>query len=171
MKKLKLIIVLMFLTIASFSQVATFKEVEANVAGKYEAYITKAGEMFKVGDTITIGKASNSLKYVYVASVALGSSYPLTDGDIPNKSAIIKNIAIRNSNLMVTTFKPAGMNIVSLGITQLEQAITAGEIKSKYPTSDEALQTLKKEKDKLDLGVITTEQYETKKAELIKYIK
>lgn len=38
-------------------------------------------------------------------------------------------------------------------------------------TSDEALAELKKTKDKLDLGIITQEQYDTKKSELLKYIK
>jgi len=38
-------------------------------------------------------------------------------------------------------------------------------------TSDEALTELKKCKDKLDLGLITQEELNKKKAELSKYIK
>ena len=38
-------------------------------------------------------------------------------------------------------------------------------------SSDEALKELKKAKDKLDLGLITSQEYELKKQELIKYIK
>ena len=38
-------------------------------------------------------------------------------------------------------------------------------------TSDEALSELKKSKDKLDLGLITQEKYDSVKAILIKYIK
>lgn len=38
-------------------------------------------------------------------------------------------------------------------------------------TSDEALAELKKAKDKLDLGLISQEQYDQIKADLTKYIK
>ncbi len=38
-------------------------------------------------------------------------------------------------------------------------------------TSDEALAELKKTKDKLDLGLITQEEYDKKKAELTPFIK
>jgi hypothetical protein len=38
-------------------------------------------------------------------------------------------------------------------------------------TSDDALAELKKAKDKLDLGLITQEDYDKLKAELSKYIK
>jgi hypothetical protein len=38
-------------------------------------------------------------------------------------------------------------------------------------SSDDALAQLKKAKDKLDLGLITQEEYDKLKAELTKYIK
>ena len=38
-------------------------------------------------------------------------------------------------------------------------------------TSDQALEALKKAKDKLDLGLITQEEYEKIKAELTPFIK
>lgn len=38
-------------------------------------------------------------------------------------------------------------------------------------SSDDALKELKKEKDKLDLGLITEEEFNKRKEELIKYIK
>ena len=52
-----------------------------------------------------------------------------------------------------------------------ENAILNGEIKSFGMTSDEALAELKKAKDKMDLGLISKEEYETKKSELVKFIK
>lgn len=54
---------------------------------------------------------------------------------------------------------------------QFENAIENGEIKSFGMTSDEALSELKKAKDKLDLGLITKEEFDNKKSELSKYIK
>ena len=52
-----------------------------------------------------------------------------------------------------------------------ENAMSTGEIKGTGMTSDEALAELKKAKDKLDLGLITQEEYEKKKAELTPFIK
>jgi hypothetical protein len=54
---------------------------------------------------------------------------------------------------------------------QFENALSTGEIKGTGMTSDEALAELKKAKDKLDLGLITAEDYEKKKAELTPFIK
>jgi hypothetical protein len=57
------------------------------------------------------------------------------------------------------------------GLTiEIEDAIKHGEVLSLGMTSDEALSELKKAKDKLDLGLITEEEYEKIKSELIKYI-
>jgi hypothetical protein len=56
-------------------------------------------------------------------------------------------------------------------ILKFESAISYGEIKSKGMTSDEALNELKRAKDKLDLGIISKEEYEVKRLELIKFIK
>ncbi len=54
---------------------------------------------------------------------------------------------------------------------QFENAITTGEIKGTGLTSDEALAELKKAKDKLELGIITQEECNQKKAELQPFIK
>lgn len=54
---------------------------------------------------------------------------------------------------------------------QFENAMSTGEIKCTGLKSDEALAELKKAKDKLDLGLITQEEYDLKKAELTPYIK
>ena len=54
---------------------------------------------------------------------------------------------------------------------QFENALATGEIKGSGMTSDEALSELKKAKDKLDLGIITQEEYDLKKAELTPFIK
>jgi phosphopantetheine adenylyltransferase len=53
----------------------------------------------------------------------------------------------------------------------LENAIETGEVKGLGMTSDEALSELKKCKDKLELGLITQEEFDSKKSELSKFIK
>lgn len=54
---------------------------------------------------------------------------------------------------------------------QIENALESKEIKSFGMTSDEALSEMKKAKDKLDLGLITSEKYDSIKTYLIKFIK
>jgi hypothetical protein len=82
-------------------------------------------------------------------------------------------------NIIVTGFKNSGYElcmtignpITSDNILKFESAISYGEIKSKGMTSDDALNELKKAKDKLDLGLISKEEFEVKKTELVKFIK
>jgi hypothetical protein len=49
--------------------------------------------------------------------------------------------------------------------------LSTNEVKGFGVSSDDALAQLKKAKDKLDLGLITQEEYDKLKAELTKYIK
>jgi hypothetical protein len=53
----------------------------------------------------------------------------------------------------------------------MEEAMASGEVKTKGITSDEAMSQLKKGKDKLDLGIITQEEFDKMREELSKYIK
>jgi hypothetical protein len=49
----------------------------------------------------------------------------------------------------------------------IEKAISSGEVVTEL-TENEVLEILKKEKEKLELGIISQEQFEKRKAELIK---
>jgi hypothetical protein len=53
----------------------------------------------------------------------------------------------------------------------LEDALNKGELKSKIMTSEEALFELKKAKDKLDLGIITQEEFNALRTKLAPLIK
>ena len=52
-----------------------------------------------------------------------------------------------------------------------EQAIAVGEVITNVMSSDDAPAELKKQKDKLDLEIISQAEYDSIKAVLIKYIK
>ena len=52
-----------------------------------------------------------------------------------------------------------------------EQAVAVGEVITNVMSSDDALAELKKQKDKLDLEIISQAEYDSIKAVLIKYIK
>ena len=63
------------------------------------------------------------------------------------------------------------MTFVDNYFLYIEDAITVGEVDSGVMSSDEALTELKKAKDKLDLGLITQEEFEKIKLELAPIIK
>ena len=63
------------------------------------------------------------------------------------------------------------LNRGGIAIMDLESALDQGEIISNGYSSERALQELKKAKEKLDLELITREEYDAIKAELSKYIK
>ena len=71
----------------------------------------------------------------------------------------------------ITTTKPNGY-VYGLYVNNLEGAIANGELIDKdFITPEQALKKLKMEKDKLDLGLITQEEFDKKKSELAKLIK
>ena len=135
----------------------------------YEEYLSKVGDLYKVGDVIKINKPINGDKFSFILdrfSQIQASSIMI------GKDMVIKNIFVigfKNSGyeLYMTINNPMTADYV----LKFESAISYGEIKSKGITSDDALNELKKAKDKLDLGLISKEEYEVKKAELIKFIK
>ena len=68
------------------------------------------------------------------------------------------------------SFRTKGITGLSNYTIQIENAIATGEVKSFGLTSDEALSELKKAKDKLELGLITQQKYDSLKTALSKFI-
>ena len=156
-----------------FAQTATFKDVLHNNRGQYAEYISSDDVSFKVGDTITLGKPATGKDFSCVGiSGLLGESLVPANIEHSGSKAIIKKIDIQFNTLTIKTFKPLSHTAnFGFNITNIEIAIANGEVISNVMSSADALAKLKTEKDKLDLGVITQEQYEMKKKELIKFIK
>lgn len=153
----------------SFGQKATYEDViSKKVKGRINTYISKSGEEFSVGDTITLGVAFRNEQFDFIQQNAGIAVYPL-----PNTASgslvTIKKITIRSKTTLISTTKPQGL-VYALLITNVEGALENREIVSRILSSDEALEELKKWKSKLDLDLITSEEYEAKKKELAKYI-
>ena len=135
----------------------------------YDEYLSKAGYLYKVGDAIKINKPINGDKFSFILdrfSQIQASSIMI------GKDMVIKNIFVigfKNTGyeLYMTINNPISADYV----LKFESAISYEEIKSKGMTSDDALNELKKAKDKLDLGLISKEEFEVKKTELVKFIK
>jgi hypothetical protein len=178
MKKITLLTLILF-SLSSFSQVRkisydtiqkySVQKLKLKGSIVYDEYLSKDGYLYKVGDIIKINKPTNGDKFSFILdrfSQIQASSIMI------GKDMVIKNI-------MVIGFKNKGYelcmtindSITADNILKFESAVSFGEIKSKGMTSDDALSQLKRAKDKLDLGLISKEEYEVKKAELVKFIK
>jgi hypothetical protein len=170
LKSYPIIIALLLATInISFGQKATYDDViNKRVKGQIDTYVSKNGEEFSVGDTLKLGTAFRNEQFDFIHQNAAVAFYPL-----PNTASgsyvIIKKITIRSKTTVISTTKPQGF-VYALTIVNLEGALENGEVKSNILTADEALEELKKWKSKLDLELITQEEYEAKKKELAKYI-
>jgi hypothetical protein len=139
--------------------------------GRCTSYVYKDGNTYKVGDRLKIGSTSmqGSNIFAYVREI------------IPFISNTQLNIAQSGSETTIKALylegnKKAGYSVAavctrSLRI-ELDQAIESGEIKLfGVMSSDDALTSLKKAKDKLELGLITQAKYDSLKVEYSKYIK
>jgi len=164
MKKLLLIVFILLCVIKLNAQQAEYDKFDGDREKIYDSYISKSGDKLQVGDTLIIGTASGSTVFRF-----LQQGGKLCSPTIAGRKIIITQIRTYKHNLF---FQFKGFGWLPCFITY-EPAITAKEIinPKAQMTSSEALLILKTEKDKLDLGLITKEQFETKKQELSKYIK
>ena len=180
MKKIKLF--LLAITISgglanhSFAQEqVTYADVNNGTVtkGKFESYIAKDGSEFKIGDRIEFGMPSGvNGKFVTIQKVDLAGTVYVVGAEAINTSAEIKKIRVSGNKRagFKVNFQTKGMTGVDNYFVNIEDAILVGEIKSDGMTSDQALQELKKAKDKLDLGLISQEEFDKLREELSKYI-
>lgn len=132
-------------------------------------------EEYFTGDTITLGKGNISenkyLNIKYTGIEGDTSQYFRAMIKVPNTKAVIKRIYTNSSGEIC--FETLSKSNFYYRIS-VDRAISRGELKSKnvsFRTSDEALSELKKAKEKLDLGLMSTNEYNALLTELKKYIK
>ena len=150
-----------------------------NQNGQYDAYISKDGHTYKREDKLTFGVTSDGKTYRYMWE-RVNAMHFLADvptlpisGQWAGKTGVIKHIFVRgnkkNGHDVLVILAVGGLRS-RIEVRPFEMALESGEIVSKGFTKESALKALKEAKDMLDLGLITNEQYEAKKAELSKYI-
>ncbi len=168
------------------------------MGGNINTYVASNGVTYTVGSTITFGYPTNGKYYLYFKDVTGGFINAMAEDSeasradrraneeaaerVENRAggvATIKKIQC----LPIDGFnaKTSGcriwvvLNRGGLACTNFEEAIATKEIITKADpeevASEAALQELKKWKEKLDLQIITQEEYDAKKAELMKFIK
>ena len=157
-------------------------------------YVASDGLTYEVGTEITFGLPANNGKYYNyfedVTSEILGSLAESGDKSSAQYAAdheVYKRVANRyggTAKIRKIKCVPADdfnrkstgckiylvLNRGGLCCTNFEAALASGEVNTKGYSSDSALQELKKWKEKLDLEIITQEEYDKKKAELMPYI-
>ncbi len=168
------------------------------MGGNITSYVASNGVTYTIGSTITFGYPTNGKYYLYFKDVTGGFINAMAEDEdasradrraneeaaerVENRAggvATIKKIQC----LPIDGFnaKTSGCKIYlvlnrgGLACINFEEAIATNEIITKPNQEDleseAAMQELKKWKEKLDLQIITQEEYDAKKAELMKKIK
>lgn|SRR5690606_8998611 len=136
--------------------------------GFYESYVSKHGDTIHIGDTLQIGKASNYDKFVHIHQ----DKYNM-HADHTGKKVVVQNIETygRKKSGYGVYLKFKGFGLLPVYVNY-EAALEAGEIKlvGAKLTKDEAIAKLKKQKELLDLQIISQSEYDKLKEELMPII-
>jgi hypothetical protein len=160
--------------ILSFAQEVKYAELANTTKGDYTSYAASDGATYKIGDRKKIGVPSSNKTFAFIQE-GDGLLIPIT-----NLSASASGTETEIKKIWVAGTKRGGYSVAmrNKGFTGLsnytilfENALATGEIDGFGFSSDEALAELKKAKDKLDLGLITQEEFDKLKSELSKHIK
>jgi hypothetical protein len=176
MKTMMMTLMMSLMSLITQAQTVTYSDVVNQIItrGKFTEYVSRDGTVYRIGDRVEFGTPSGvNGKFVTIQKMdVMGTYYPV-GAEIINTSAEIKSIWIGGSKRtgFKVSFQTKGFTFIDNYFIPIEDAIQTGEVKTQGITSDEALTELKKAKDKLDLGLITPEEYEIIKLELIKFIK
>ena len=176
MKRLFIAIFAMLAVVGMLAQTLEHNQLQylQNKQYEFNAYKATDNHTYTIGEEITIGEPSGKLgtyKYITTAMQIAAGGAGLTSHQV-GKKTIIKNLKLtgmKKSGFAVQVV--ANMAGIGLMYIDFENAIASGEIVGLGMTSDKALEELKKAKDKLDLGIITQEEYDKIKAELMEFIK
>ena len=174
----KIMLIMVFINFAFVAKVASqeikFSDLGTASRGEFTSYVSKDGAIYKIGDRLKIGVPSSNKTFAFISEGdgLITPITPLLVGASGQETEIKRIYVIGNKRAGYSVvFRTKGITGFSNYTIQIENAIENKEVKSFGMSSDEALAELKKDKDKLDLGIITKEEFEQKKLELTKFIK
>ena len=157
-----------------FAQEIKFSDLATAEKGEYTSYIGSDGGEYKIGDRIKIGVPSSNKTFAFInqGDGILIPFEPLTASASGTETEIKKIFVIGNKRTGYSvSMRTKGVTGLLNYTIQFENALSTGEIKGSGMTSDEALAELKKAKDKLELGLITQEEFDALKTKLAPFIK
>ena len=156
------------------SQEVKFADLATTERGEYQSYIGSDGGVYKVGDRLKIGVPSSNKTFAFIQQgdgiIIPLSPLPATSSGTETEIKKIYVVGNKRTGFYITMRTKGVIGTLNYSV-QLENALSTGEIKGFGMTSDEALAELKKAKDKLDLGLITQDEFDKIKAELVPFIK
>ena len=159
-------------SISLFAQECKFSEMsKINERGKCTSYEASDGFTYKIGDKIKIGVPSSNKTFAFIQVSSGLQIEPLTS-DFSGNEVEIKRIGIAGSNRIgySASIETKGMTVMHHYFINMEKALETGEVVGNGMSGDKALSELKKAKDKLDLGLISQEDFDKLKDELKKFI-
>lgn len=145
--------------------------------GDFDTYVSKDSVVYKIGDEIKIGtpEKGNTYTYITVSDLMIqkpisteysGATYKISSFEVKKGTICKWYVSIKTNTFYRSSDYPQRLSI------SVDYAVPVGElVSSSFMTSDAALAQLKVYKDKRDLELITQEEYDKHKAELVKFIK
>lgn len=169
--KLNWTLLLLLIGFSGFGQDLTYKEYydKSHKRSDYKTYTSKDSIIFRVNDEIKIGVPSElTFKHIFIFQSLGYLKMSVTENHLLDDKCKIVSISVTGSN--TKGFFPY-IQIVNKSGTyfsiDIDKAIANGEIHTKL-SENEILEALKKDKEKLDLGIISKEDFEKRKVELLK---
>jgi hypothetical protein len=184
MKKLSMVLLLALVASVSFSQnKITYEQIKLlSKENKdsfpkslyFDEYLASDGHVYKVGDTLKIGRPSTNktFGFIYVGNGVLVSQTP-ADVFSSGTSTTLKKIFLNGTWKMGfrISFGTDGVcGICPKYYINVEEALATNELKSFGMNRENAIAKLKEQKELLDLGMISKEDFEKIKTELTPYI-
>lgn len=174
MRKMVFVAMSTLFYLSANAQEIKFTDLATAERGENTSYVGSDGGVYKIGDRIKIGVPSSNKTFAFITQ-GDGILMPveaLTAASSGTETEIKRIFVVGNKRTGYSVSMRTKGVIGLLNYTiQFENALSTGEIKGSGMTSDEALAELKKAKDKLDLGLITQDEYDKIKAELTPFIK
>jgi hypothetical protein len=181
MKKFLMVAITLIASVSIFAQKQiTYNEMKTFSKGMFEAadfdsYVGADGHSYKIGDTLKLGRPSSNKTFAFIeegtgALGALAGTPPQpTTASSSGTNSIIKRIYVGGSKRMGFRIYFVGKGVCGMCpqyYINVEEAMAVGELKSFGMSREDAIAKLKEQKDLLDLGMITKEQFEKIKTEL-----
>lgn len=152
-----------------FSQELKYSDMETVKKGEYTSYTASDGVTYKVGDKIKLGFPSS---YTNSGFTFIRDSEGQLSANASGQEVEIVTIMVSGHDRIgyKVSFYTYAFGWISRYSVSFENALVTKEVISQGKTSEEALYELKDEKTKLDLEVISPEEYEKRKLELMRFI-
>ena len=168
--KIIISILLLIISYSLFSQTVRYSDLRSGVRLKtnaYTKYVSEHGETYSVGDKIKIGYPSGDCGYESTDLMMMGT---VMSGSSSTKMEKGNEVTI--SNIFLVGYKKGGYKAYiktrDIPGINIEKAIKTKEIESDWYNSEDAKYELQKLQDEYELELITTEEYNKRKAKLNK---